>query len=1064
VSPNWRSLFRGSRGAVLILGTLLAQVALAQVGQTTLLGNVVDASTKKPVADVVVTATSPQLQGEQVVVTDPSGNYRISQLNAGTYTLRFEKESYRPYSRTGIDLRTEQTIRLNVELLPETAGAEEIVVVGKPPTVDVGSTTTGATVTAEFATAIPVARNARTFEALAQIAPGVQTDFQGTAIAGATSPENSFLVDGLSTNNTAYGLNGSPITIEFIDQVNIITGGFMPEYGRTTGGAISAFTKSGGNEFHGSVWGTWTPGSLLGPTPVIVTTGATFSNSTQLYNRWDVGATLGGYIIKDKLWFFAGFSPSQVKNQQSRTTNVVNGTATDPAGPVPGSVVNTYSNQTNYQYIGKLTFLLNPDNTFTFAAIGQQSPSVSFPSLGSDLKTTGPTATDADISTSFLDLNLAYKGAFLEKRLLLDITLGYHHETGIELPTDGSQIDVVQSQQTGAAGVNAFAQRSGGIGTLTPAQFGRPIPTQCLPSTVQPGNAPNPCPINAAQTYNVGPYYQLFNQTIQNTQGKAVLTWLARGLGSHVVKAGFDIANQQYDNLHGYPGSSGGFLLRGTTGAGTAYLVYRGFGTLEGPDQINPFNVNSTTRTLSVGGFIQDSWSIMDKVTLNIGLRYDDQTIYASNGSIGLALPNQWSPRIGVIWDPTYQGRSKIFANFGIYYENLPLDISARSFFPGEQSVSSNRNVLRTQPLGVGCNPLSDPNYAKNCFNAANGRPSIYLSSNAVWQVNSGDGTTWPDPNIQPQSSNEFVVGGEYEIFANARLGASYTRRWLNKIIEDMSNDNANTYFLGNPGYGIASNFPKAVRNYTAITVYFTKNFADLWQAQVSYTYQSLTGNDEGLIASNYGQLDPNITANFDLRRLLANASGPLPGDITNTIKVFGSKEFVILPVFSITLGGAYTGRSGIPVSYTAADPVYGNSVSYVLPRGDAGRLPWINSIDGKLGLNYRISKDVTLNVGLDVFNIFNFEQVQNVDQNYTFEFVLPIQGAGAVPGNAGTPNTLKGTPSSAKNIDGTTYVHAEDNANFGHAACGGQALNQCTAIPAYQPPRSWRFSARVTF
>jgi hypothetical protein len=1061
VSPNWRSLFRGSRGAVLILGTLLAQVALAQVGQTTLLGNVVDASTKKPVADVVVTATSPQLQGEQVVVSDASGNYRISQLNAGTYTLRFEKESYRPYSRTGIELRTEQTIRLNVELLPETAGAEEIVVVGKPPTVDVGSTTTGATVTAEFAQAIPLARGARTFEALAQVAPGVQTDFNGTAIAGATSPENSFLVDGMSTNNTGFGTNGSPISLEFIDQVNIITGGFMPEYGRTTGGAISAFTKSGGNEFHGSVWGTWTPGSLLGPTPTITVNGATFSSTTELYNRWDVGATLGGYIIKDKLWFFVGFSPNQVKNETIRTTNVVNGTPTDPVGPIAGTNVNTFATTTQYQWIGKLTFLINPDNTLTFGAIGQQAPAQSFPSLASDLTTgNSPSSTAANLSSSFYDLNLAYKGSFAEKRLLLDVTLGLHHETAESNPTDGSTVQVLQSQETGAAGTNAFEQRSGGIGTLTQAQFGRPIPQQCLPGTQVPGNAANPCPINAAQPYVIGPFFQMSNTTINNYQGKAVLTWLARGWGSHVVKVGLDIADMEYDILRGYSGNTAGFLLRGGTG-GTTYTVFRGYGTLTAPDTINPFNINSTTRTLSVGGFIQDSWAIMDKVTLNIGLRYDDQTIYATNGTVALALPNQWSPRIGVIWDPTYQGRSKIFANFGIYFENLPLDISARSFFPGEQSVTSVRNILRTSPLGTGCNPLQDPNYAKNCFNAVNGRPNFTLSSNAAWAVNSGDGTTYPDPNIQPQSSNEVVVGGEYEVLPNARLGASYTRRWLNKIIEDMSNDNANTYFLGNPGYGIATNFPKAVRNYTAVTVYFTKNFADLWQAQVSYTYQSLVGNDEGLIASNYGQVDPNITANFDLRKLLANSSGPLPGDITNTIKVFASKEFVLMPVLSITLGGAYVGRSGIPVSYLGADNLYGNGVVYILPRGDAGRLPWINTVDGKVGINYRISKDVVLNVGVDVFNLFNFEQVLNVDQNYTFATVLPIIGAGAVPGSATQPNTLKGTPSSLRNIDGSTYTHDEDNTNFGHPACGAAG---CTLAPAYQAPRTWRFSARVTF
>src|SRR5262247_3546036 len=115
--------------------------ALAQASTSVLTGNVVDTSTKAPVGDVVVTATSPSLQGEQVVVTDATGAYRVPQLPPGTYTLRFEKESYRPFSRTAIEVGADRTLRLNVELLPETAGTEIVTVVGTPPTIDVGSTT-----------------------------------------------------------------------------------------------------------------------------------------------------------------------------------------------------------------------------------------------------------------------------------------------------------------------------------------------------------------------------------------------------------------------------------------------------------------------------------------------------------------------------------------------------------------------------------------------------------------------------------------------------------------------------------------------------------------------------------------------------------------------------------------------------------------------------------------------------------------------------------------------------------------------------------------------------------
>ena len=1107
-------MFRGAQLAMLLLGTLVARGAFAQLGAAQLVGQVVDASTKKPVADVVVTATSPQLQGEQVVVTDASGNYRIPQLSLGTYTLRFEKESYRPYSRAGIELRAESTIRLNVELLPETAGSEEIVVVGKPPTVDVGSTTTGAQVSTEFIQSIPVTRGARTFDQVALVAPGVQTDFNGIAISGATSPENSYMVDGLSTNNVFNGLNGSGVNVEFIDQINIVTGGFMPEYGKTTGGAVAAFTKSGGNEFHGSVFGTWTPGGLGQTGATIHTNGATYDSNTKLYNRWDVGATLGGYIIKDKLWFFAGFDANQIKNARTRTIdayepNLTAGTPeclaanpnnpnrcnfilgqasaafmnapgapypghvlipplTDPATglyaytTVPGSEKTAYSNNTGYQYIAKLTYLVNPDQKLSVSIMGQPTSAYGFP------PTSGPFdhSQALDLPASFLDITGKWSGSFSEKRILADVTVGWHHESAGILPTDGSQPGAISGTGTGIYG-SSLAATSAAITrnyhnlnefNAIPGVV-QQSPAACAPveyGPAVPGGAPRvfyPCPTSSTQPYNFGGSYFINDSTLDNVQAKGVLTFLARAAGTHVIKAGAEVALQSYNNTRSYTGYQ---AIRESGTGGTTYSVIRGYGILTGPDNVTYYPTEvALSKTTSIGGFVQDSWNILDKVTLNVGLRYDSQNVYGADGELGLALNNQWSPRIGVIWDPTYQGRSKIYANYGTYFENVPLDISDRSF-PGERQVFSarrfNAGSAGTAVGGAGfqpkCNPILNPTtYTLDCQNPQgipNGAPEGILSANRVWLVTGGDKVI-PDPNISAQSSSEVVVGGEYEIFANARLGASYTRRWMNRVIEDMSNDEAATYFLGNPGYGIATNFPKAVRNYTAVTVQLTKTFADLWQASISYTYQSLVGNYEGLILSGYagGQTDPNITAAFDLRSLLPNSSGPLPGNITNTIKAFGSYEWVILPVFSTTFGAAVVGSSGSPYSYRGAQEIYGNGIAFILPRGNAGTLPWVWNVDAKIGFNFRATKDTTVTLAIDAFNLFGSQQVVLIDQNYTFASILPIIN--------GTSQGLKGTPSTLRYAGNVQYSHADDNPNFGRPT-------------AYQAPRVFRFEAKVSF
>ncbi|WNG36549.1 mucoidy inhibitor MuiA family protein [Archangium violaceum] len=128
--------------------------APATHGGSTIVGTVVSADDKRPIADVVVTATSPNLQGEQVVVTDAQGQYRIPQLPPGIYTLRFDKEAFKPFFRSEIQLRLDRTIRVNTELLPE-GFTESIEVTARPPTIDVGSSSAGVNVNSDFMRRVP---------------------------------------------------------------------------------------------------------------------------------------------------------------------------------------------------------------------------------------------------------------------------------------------------------------------------------------------------------------------------------------------------------------------------------------------------------------------------------------------------------------------------------------------------------------------------------------------------------------------------------------------------------------------------------------------------------------------------------------------------------------------------------------------------------------------------------------------------------------------------------------------------------------------------------------------
>ncbi|GHH01168.1 von Willebrand factor type A domain-containing protein [Comamonas sp. JC664] len=177
-----------ARSALCVFLLLSAFLARAQDGYGTIIGVVVDGSTQKPLADVIVSATSPNLLGEQVVVTDEKGAYRLPHLPSGKYTLRYELEQYKPYERSAITLRAQRTLRVNVEMLA--TGMSRTGASAPPPRLDVGSTTMGVNVDQEFIKRIVAASPggkggaSRSYERLSEEVPGGVSDGYGVSING----------------------------------------------------------------------------------------------------------------------------------------------------------------------------------------------------------------------------------------------------------------------------------------------------------------------------------------------------------------------------------------------------------------------------------------------------------------------------------------------------------------------------------------------------------------------------------------------------------------------------------------------------------------------------------------------------------------------------------------------------------------------------------------------------------------------------------------------------------------------------------------------------------------
>ncbi|PTL78931.1 TonB-dependent receptor [Vitiosangium sp. GDMCC 1.1324] len=1041
-------------------------------GSAVIIGKIINSADKKPLQDAVVTATSPSLQGEQTMVSDESGQYRIPQLPPGVYTIRVEAQGFRPYARSDIQLRLDRTIRFNVEMLPESGLSEDLIVTGTPPTVDVASSASGISVDANILKNLALSRPgskgsaSRSFESLAELAPGAQEDTYGVSINGGTSPENQFVVDGLSVNDPQLGSIGTPLSVEFVKEVNVITGGYMPEYGRSTGGVFNVVTKSGSNEFHGSVFGNYAPGLLQTAGPAIQQAGSVISARGTPWNQGDFGFELGGPIVKDKLWFFAGVAPSFTRIQVSRQINTLDlCTQVDPANgcskvgdarkdpatgfqvatPIPGALENRFADERTVQYIGKLTYLFNPDHTLSLSVYGTPTWSggdgrYSFSRDGAPEVCSGLSCT-AYVQGAYgaiatrrtgggLDVVAKQSSSFFNKSLLLDATVGWHHQDSSILPSDGSGL----MSGTGLSAQSNIAYRR--KRSITEFES-LPDPSVC---DAPEGLTGTRCPVT---NYSYGGPGTISISELNRYQGKVLGTYMLEALGHHVFKAGVDAEGASF------------YLNRARSGEvpwqecsdGSCFFSLNQYGYLSGPDTVVPLpNKEGTSSSLTVGGFVQDSWSILDKVTVNVGVRYDAQTIWGIDRQVGLSLPNQWSPRVGVIYDFTQQGRSKLFANFARFYENVPLDMADLSF-PQQRLLSSTYNAPECDPRDpADLAPGGDCNVDGNRQVTGNTE-----SPNQYWTAEGGDRVP-VDPNIRAQSSDEIVLGGEYEI-ALGRLGLSYTKRYLNDVIEDMSRDDGRTFFLGNPGKGYSSDFPLARRDYDAVNVYYTKSFSDGWLAQVSYTWSTLRGNYSGLFRADTGQLSPNLTRDFDLLSLTVNRDGPLPGDRTHAFKAFGAKEFRLTKDLSVDVGGGYRARSGAPLNYLGYHPLRSGAETFILPRGSAGRLPWVHNVDGHVGLGYKLPGNYTVSLSLDVFNLFNFQQVTDVDQVFTYTKVLPIE-------QNGKPSDLDSCKDASTSGSCLVKVSATGNATITPAD-----VNPNFKRPiAYQAPRSIRFGAKLSF
>jgi hypothetical protein len=281
------------RSVLLIAISLCAAALAAQSTTGTLVGTV--SSDGQPLPGVTVTVTSPVLQGNRTTTTGDAGGYQFSALPPGDYTVTFDLEGMQRIEKSAI-VGLSQTARADAEMTLTSLAQEITVTAAAPPAVE--TTEIAASFNSETVNQLPTGR---TIDDIVALAPGVTEagPADQITISGSMSFESLFLVNGVVVNENVRG-QPNPLYIEdAVQETTVLTGGVSAEFGRFTGGVVSTLTKSGGNEFSGSLRGSLTNDDWTKKSDFAAQVDP-IDKTNSVYE-----GTLGGRIIRDRLWFFA---------------------------------------------------------------------------------------------------------------------------------------------------------------------------------------------------------------------------------------------------------------------------------------------------------------------------------------------------------------------------------------------------------------------------------------------------------------------------------------------------------------------------------------------------------------------------------------------------------------------------------------------------------------------------------------------------------------------------------------------------------------------------------------
>jgi hypothetical protein len=933
------------------------------------------------------------------VTPDASGRFEATALPAGSYKAQLVKGGT-VSGTTTVDVLAGSGAEVKFEAGTSALGTVEVL--GRRQSIDVSSSQNGSSFTAKQLDALPIAHDVA---AIVQLAPnttrgdsryGNVASFGGGAVS-----ENAYYINGFPVTNPLNQMGASQLPFGAIGQAQVLTGGFGAEFGRSIGGVVNITTKSGTNNWEAGASYSITPSSFrstrkdlyyanTGDPANKLTDGTLYvrrSSSTETDTT--VGGYIGGPIIKDKLFMFVA-AEQLVSNQTGPNASIP--TTKIATGDVGKWGWNDQKNTAD-RWMGKFDWNLTDDHRLELTLIGDQTTTVQKLS-GYDYATgahSGPvnfTGTYKNVfqispDVGMNDQILKYTGNITDN---LTVTALYGK----------SQSPHTESLVGGTTGGSLYAV------------------TLLTPTAAAPG-----------LTYN-NPQAQIANQLPPGaeddvTSKRLDVEW---HIGDHTLRAGVDNNQLLSHNAGDFLAGGGIYSYRftanpttfkpqpGLTVAAGGGLGVQGYYGRERifTDVANAFSDQQAS-------YIEDRWQVTKNLMVMLGLRSESFQNKNDQGQTFLQQNNVLSPRIGAAWDVNGDASLKVFGSAGRYSVQIPTHLAIRGAGPSTLTnqfftytgVAADGSPIGRVNLGPAISPDGEIGTPKD--------PNVLASTN-----------------LKPNQQDEITLGFEKAFSPSLNYGAKVTYRRLVATIDDFCDqtpiDNYATAhhidesnYAGfncasiNPGltntllvdysgtgknYTLVTLTPRdmgfdpslpgqpgpAKRTYFALDLFAEHPYKDGWYAKVNYTYARSRGNTEGQTLSDIAQTDVSATQAWDFGNLMEYAYGPLPNDRKHQIKAYGYID--VTPQF--TLGANLLLASGAPLSCIGSYPdpnaavqAYGSATHYCggvpSPRGALGNLPW----DNRLDLNFTFKPETVKGLAfkMDVYNVFNQQVAQNIDEVY---------------------------------------------------------------------------------